>query len=183
MWKVAILTYFCSWLHLLYCGTLLKYTQKEHFGGLYRTALFIVCTWRKNSSDKTRRIQRYVTTAGSWKVTHCAQTVKTNAPDTATRSNYGRICLELHEGTGQVSITWPADTVRTRRSTAFYKFNFISNNDSVSSPYRHSVICLYFVFNAPRSSVSSTSWITSQKIWMWLIHNKVHQLLVFRNVL
>ena len=29
MWKVAILTNFCSWLYLLYCGTLLKYTQSN----------------------------------------------------------------------------------------------------------------------------------------------------------
>jgi len=37
--KGAIITNFCSLLNLLYCGTLLKYTEKQHFEALRRSML------------------------------------------------------------------------------------------------------------------------------------------------
>jgi hypothetical protein len=103
---VAILTNFCSWPHLLYCGILLKYTQKEHFDGLYRSMLqyyFLFFTRMEGSSDKISGIHRYVN--HSWRFK--GWTVCTNYQEKRTWYRHV-ICLRTGLWTASWK-NWPRD--------------------------------------------------------------------------
>jgi len=111
------------------------------------TAQYYLLFAHEGRAALTKQVEFSVmwTTADSWKVKQCEQTVRTKAPDIATQSIYGRNCGALHEWNGFLKVMWPADTVHRRYFTAFFIFIPISYHDSMSyTGTLQSVLTLYF---------------------------------------
>ena len=83
--------------------------------------------------------------------------------------------------------TWRSRGLPTRYTCDIPQHSYTSRLYSYTKPrfsviYRYTAICFYFVFYAQWSTVSATSWITSQKVTMWLTHKTVYKFLVFCNI-